>query len=320
MKSACTDLKNAAIVADWGTSRLRVMLCDGDRLVDQRLGPGIGEIASASRLAVDVFTEVAGEWLPRHGGNGIILCGMVGSSLGWIEAPYADCPTSVSQLAAARTTVTTPLAEVSIIPGLACTNHIGAPDIMRGEETQILGAMELIPLLGHGRRIVCLPGTHSKWAVIENGIVEKFTTAPTGEVFGIMAEHSVLVHVRGDVPFDKAAFELGVERSVRSPASAFPFLLFESRSRTVRGDLERSAARDFLSGLLIGAEIRAARDALSIEGGEQQEVIVIGDPGLVSRYAQALAMTQVRARSIDGNAAVLAGLLALRRSMTGGNQ
>lgn len=312
-----TDPGELSIVADWGTSQLRVMLCDGDRLVDQRVGPGIGAVVAAKRPPSEVFTDISGEWLLQYGSNGVVLCGMVGSSMGWVEAPYAECPASLAQLASAAITVEAPQAKFAIIPGLACINHLGAPDVMRGEETQILGAMVLLPLLGRGRHIACLPGTHSKWAVIEDGIVQNFTSAPTGELFAVLAEHSVLVQVSEAMPFNQAAFDAGVERSLSGPACALPFLLFETRSRTLMGGMPQGAARDFLSGLLIGVEIRAAKDACAYWGVDDREVILIGEPDLTDRYTRALALAHSRGRAIDGSAAVLAGLLALRRTLMG---
>ena len=304
-------LRNMSIVADWGTSRLRVMLCEGRRLVDQRTGSGIAAIVAANRKIDEEFVAVAGDWLGQFGQNGVTLCGMVGSNIGWVQAPYIDCPADLSLLADSCVKFEIPSANIAIVSGLACNNHLGAPDVMRGEETQILGALELQPSLRKGRRVLCLPGTHSKWVVLESGVVQNFSTSPTGEFFSALGERSVLVAAASESEIDQAAFDHGLDRSLNTPSDSLPFVLFEARSRTLREGMPKSAARDFLSGLLIGAEIKAAKQIVPGFCSRGQEVIFIGDPGMTERYARACTRAHGTAREIDGGQAALTGLLTL---------
>ncbi len=305
---------NTAIVADWGTSRLRVMLCDGQRVIAQRHGPGIAAVAAANQTPEEVFANVAGQWLDQFGANGVTLCGMAGSNIGWVEAPYIECPADLSQLAAACVRFTTRSASFAIIPGMTCVNHLGAPDVMRGEETQILGALELHPSLRAGRHVLCLPGTHSKWVDLEDGVVDRFSTSPTGEFFAVLGERSVLAHAASETAVDPVAFDHGGVRSLTSHPASMPFVLFEARSRTLREGMAKAAAREFLSGLLIGAEIKAAKDIILGGDTRNREVVFIGDPGMTERYMRAYALAHGRPHAIDGGASALAGLLAVRRA------
>lgn len=306
------ELKGISLVGDWGTSRLRVMLCDDHRIIAQRDGPGIAAVAAANGMPEDAFAETAGQWLDQYGANGVILCGMVGSNIGWVEAPYFECPAELSQLADACVTFETRSGKFAIIPGLACENHLSAPDVMRGEETQILGSLELEPGLRRGKQFLCLPGTHSKWVELQDGVVQKFSTSPTGEFFAALGERSILAHAASETAVDAAAFDQGVMRSLNSHPASLPFVLFEARSRTLREGMTKAAARDFLSGLLVGAEIKAAREIIIDCEIESRDVTFIGDPKMTERYMRTYALAGGRAHAIDGAAAAYSGLMAVR--------
>ena len=116
---------------------------------------------------------------------------MVGSSIGWVETPYADCPVHPDALAEACVPLKN--GRVHVVPGLACRNRFEAPDVMRGEETQVLGALQRLPELGSGKRLLCLPGTHTKWVMLLDGTITDFLTAPVGELYEVLARHSILV-------------------------------------------------------------------------------------------------------------------------------
>jgi 2-dehydro-3-deoxygalactonokinase len=201
---------DAAFVAgDWGTSNLRLFLCDAQGVaLDVANGPGAAE--AHGRFA-SVFTSLTARWAQSHGPLPAVLCGMVGSNLGWTQAPYVPCPAQPEQIAAAC--VSLQEGTVAVVPGLSCHNRFNAPDFMRGEETQVLGALGLVDRLRQGRWVICLPGTHTKWVVVEDGWVREFFTAPTGELFAVLRDHSVLVRGGGaDRPIDRAAFEKGLAR------------------------------------------------------------------------------------------------------------
>jgi|SRR3569833_2067892 len=290
--------EGAFIAGDWGTSNLRLFLCDPHgHVLDSANGPGVA--AGEGRCAA-IFDSLTSKW-PADAPA--ILCGMVGSNIGWMQAPYAPCPATPAEIA--ERSVSLRDGRIRIVPGLSCRNRFAAPDFMRGEETQILGVLALEPALRQGRQLLCLPGTHTKWALLEDGVVMEFLTAPTGELFNLISNHSVLVRERGE--FEMAAFRKGLEQFARFPRAQLLARLFECRSRTLDGELAPAAAAAFLSGLLVASDIAGARDVY----GEIIPVHLIGSSSLTRLYAQGLG----ESRATDGSDAVLAGLTQIRNQL-----
>jgi 2-dehydro-3-deoxygalactonokinase len=291
------------IAGDWGTSHLRLFLCDSQGMIrDSATGPGI---AGSDGRCAEIFDSLTSKWgaqLPA------ILCGMVGSNIGWAQAPYAPCPATLADIAGRSVSLRD--GRIRIVPGLSCRNQFDAPDFLRGEETQILGALALEPALRHGRQLLCLPGTHTKWAVLNEGVVSEFLTAPTGELFNLLSTHSVLVRERGEVTVD--AFRRGLTQVERFPAAQLLHRLFECRSRTLAGELVPQEAAAFLSGLLVASDIAGAIAAL----GATPSVYLIGSPNLTRLYADGLGHHGLDpTHTIDGSAASLAGLAQIRRQL-----
>lgn len=302
------------IAGDWGTSHLRLFLCDGNGTVlDHNTGPG----AAAGGAFARIFGELVRPWRAKFGELDAVLCGMVGSSIGWLQAPYIACPARPEQIGAGC--VSPGDARVHIVPGLSCRNCLDAPDLMRGEETQILGALQLDPSLRHGRHLVCLPGTHTKWAVLQDGVVLEFVTALTGELFALLREHSVLARGSSaqETQLARAAFEAGMARFKACPRAQLLHLLFEARSRVLAGELAAAATGAYLSGLLIASDIAGAL-ALMPWAGTGAPVRLVGSPELTARYAAGLAARDCGALELDGAAASLAGLLFVNRQLTPG--
>jgi 2-dehydro-3-deoxygalactonokinase len=301
------------IAGDWGTTHLRLSLCDSSgTALDSLRGPGVAGIEGRFR---EVLESLTSPWRRRYGPLPTVMCGMVGSTIGWTDAPYVACPAQPQLIADACVVLQD--YPVHITPGLSCRNHFGAPDFMRGEETQILGAMSLDNSLGRSRRLLCLPGTHTKWAVLEDGWIREFLTAPTGEVFALLREHSVLVRYPGgtDEHIDVPAFEEGLARFNEYPDAQLLHRLFECRARQLSGALTARAARDYLSGLLVASDVHGALRALSA-AGNSEPVWVIGSPELTRLYASALAANRRAAHYVDGEAASLAGLVLVRRRLS----
>ena len=291
------------IAGDWGTSHLRLFLCDARGTVrDSATGPGV---AGSNGRCAEIFDSLASKWdahLPA------VLCGMVGSNIGWLQAPYAACPATLADIAGHSASLRDGL--IRIVPGLSCRNHFDAPDFLRGEETQILGALALEPALRQGRQLLCLPGTHTKWATLNDGVVSEFLTAPTGELFNLLSTHSVLVRERGDVTED--AFRQGLAQFARFPAAQLVHRLFECRSRSLAGELVPRDAAAFLSGLLVASDIAGAVAAL----GPSATVHLIGSSHLNQLYAEGLGHYGLgRTHAIDGSAAALAGLAQIRSQL-----
>jgi 2-dehydro-3-deoxygalactonokinase len=293
------------IAGDWGTSNLRLFLCDAQGVAqEQRNGPGA---AQADGRFADVFSTLTSQWTERHGPLPAVLCGMVGSTIGWTLAPYVPCPTEPQQIADAC--IRLDAGRISIIPGLSCRNRFHAPDVMRGEETQILGVSRLHEKLRRGRWIVCLPGTHAKWVLLEDGRVRDFFTALTGELFAVLRDHSILV--RGPQGTDPAAeaeaFERGVADVAGFPDAQILHRLFECRSRQLHGEFPAHAATAYLSGMLVASDVHNALRALS-DPTTERTVVLVGAPQLTRRYATACARAQYDVCEVDGGEAVLAGL------------
>ncbi len=305
----------AAIVGDWGTSNLRLFLCSEDgTLLASKAGPGA---AAVDQPFPQLLSSLVSDWQREHAELPIVLCGMVGSSIGWTQVPYVPCPASSGQIAARCVSIEG--GRVRIVPGLSCTNRLDAPDLMRGEETQILGALQLEPALRQGRRLLCLPGTHTKWVAITDGVVSDFLTAPTGELFSLLVSHSVLVSdVRnGHGPAngtDDAGFSRGLEQVRLVPAADILQRLFQCRSRRLVGELASAEVPGFLSGLLIGSDSRAALQLMA--HGTSGSVHIVGTEQLARRYAQALRAFGASPEIIEGEAAARAGLMQLHHSLT----
>lgn len=292
------------IAGDWGTSHSRLFLCAGHAVVERLRGPGLGPILKSGQDCGTVFQEVTQPWHQKHGPLPALLCGMVGSNLGWIDAGYVACPATRAQIAAAVARVDS---RVSIVPGVAGQSLLGAPDVMRGEETQVLGAMSLCPALAEGTQWLCLPGTHSKWIRLEAGSIVAFQTVMTGEMFAILKDHSILLRAEPDGAAGPGSFLEGVSRAAESGGGAVTALMFETRSRQIRHHMRRVDAEAFLSGLLIGAEFAWAAGL----GQGIGKVTLIGEPAMTQLYADAAGAFGLATAIVDGEAAVLAGLNTL---------
>jgi 2-dehydro-3-deoxygalactonokinase len=296
--------EGAFIAGDWGTSNMRLFLCDAQgKVLDSTTGPGVA--GSAGRCA-EIYDSLTSKWT---GTAPAILCGMVGSNIGWVQAPYAACPATLAEIAGHSASLRG--GAIRIVPGLSCRNRFDAPDFMRGEETQILGALALAPALRHGRQLLCLPGTHTKWALLTDAVVTEFLTAPTGELFNLLSNHSVLVREGGEV--SGAAFGNGLQQFARFPRAQLLDRLFECRSRTLDGELAPHEAAAFLSGLLVASDIAGALETF----GEQPSVHLIGSPNLTRLYAEGLRHRQCVSSTTDGSAASLAGLDQIRKQLSG---
>jgi 2-dehydro-3-deoxygalactonokinase len=301
------------VAGDWGTSHLRLFLCDADGAVlDSTTGPGVAQVKTGFP---EVFESLLDTWEKSRGKLSAVLCGMVGSSIGWTAAPYVACPTIPGNIMDGCVSLRGGL--VSVVPGIRCENRLRAADFIRGEETQVLGALAREPGLRHGRKLLCLPGTHTKWLLLEDGVIREFLSAPTGEVFGVLRDHSVMVRddSRAEREIGAAAFEAGVKRCREFPGTQVLHLLFECRSRLLNGDMQAGDAAAFLSGLLIGSDVAGAVE-LFADTIADTTVHVVGAPQLTRLYASALLNHAHGAKCLDGGQASLAGLTRVHQVLT----
>jgi 2-dehydro-3-deoxygalactonokinase len=299
------DRSSPFLALDWGTTNLRawVVAETGEAGPPLELPRGVSKLGPgepAICLRDVVRPALKAEGLPA------VICGMAGSTLGWVEVPYSNCPADAASLAAGLHWIEGQDPPVAIVPGLRGPGVDGGPDVMRGEETQVIGWLAQDPSRLRGRHVLCHPGTHAKWVLVEDGRVVRFVTAMTGELFSILTRHSVLRAQEG--PDDPKAFAQGLETA--GDGSALAARLFTARARVVGGgDLKPEAVRSFLSGLLIGSEV-ASTPAL-LGAGSSSPIALIGDAKLCAAYATAIAHLGLQSQVFDGEAAVLAGLKAI---------
>jgi 2-dehydro-3-deoxygalactonokinase len=292
------DTRRAALIAiDWGTTSARAYRIDAAGEVFAARNAPLGIQAIQNFGFAGALDALLDDW--RNDAAPRIACGMIGSRQGWIEAPYVACPADLARLGSALTR--TPGGELSIVPGARCVDFAGVPDVMRGEETQLAGAVAP----DDGRVLAVLPGTHSKWALVEDGHLVEFATFMTGELYAVLLAHSILGRMADRVASSKAtggfAFARGVTRGLAGDGLAHT--IFGARTLALAGELEPAAVGDWLSGVLLGHEIDSARAWAKGHGSEATRVRVIGGDALVARYVGALAQAGVEAELGPADAA-----------------
>jgi 2-dehydro-3-deoxygalactonokinase len=280
------------IGVDWGTSSFRAYRLGPDGQILDKHAAHSGILFVENGRFGDVLRRAIQPWM-NAGEKRVLLSGMIGSRQGWVEAPYAPCPAGAADLASATIPVGFDGAEVRIIPGVTAEEN-GVPEVMRGEETQVIGA-----LAEFGERgIACMPGSHSKWVTVEGGRISGFSTYMTGEAFAAFSGHTILGRMmKADAPADPDALRRGLARS--GDAGGLLRHLFGVRTLGLFGRLSETSAASYLSGLLLGHEVRAA---LAAHEGTRP-VILIGDPKLCGLYADAIAFCGGVSRSLAYEAA-----------------
>lgn len=282
------------LAIDWGTTNRRVYrIAAGQVVATDRDDRGV------TAIAPDGFAAEVADIRARFGDLPMLLAGMVGSTVGWRDVPYVAVPAGFDALARGLCWID---ARTAIVPGLSMLEE-GRADVMRGEEVQLLGAVEagLVPRDG----LLCQPGTHCKWARMEAGVVVDFTTAMTGELFALVRGHGLLSTQLGGTVTPNAAFREGVEAGKRRDLSA---ALFGIRASKLLGQRNDADAASYASGLLIGSDV-----AVRLENGGG-DVHILSDPGLGGLYAIAVAANGGTPHVVDSHAAFAAGIIALARA------
>ena len=266
------------IGVDWGTTSCRAYLVGNDGKVLDHVADGAGIMRVKDGAFRAALIDVIGRWLGPNGPVQVVLSGMIGSRQGWVEAPYARCPAGVDEIVEALIGVEDTSLRIHLVPGLSTENG-AMPDVMRGEETQILGALTLA---ARADGLFLLPGTHSKWAEVAGGRIISFRTFMTGEIFGALKDHTSLGRLMREGG-DPDGFARGVrEGAALGSAGALLNRIFATRTYGLMDELPDTALADYLSGLLIGAEVagavRQTKDAVTI----------VASPALAQRYTDAL--------------------------------
>jgi 2-dehydro-3-deoxygalactonokinase len=291
------DPRALLIALDWGTSALRAYLMGvNGAVLESRTEPwGIMQLPAGGFAAA--FDGVTSEWRVRAPQAPVVASGMVGSAQGWSEAPYCPTPAGASELA--RALARAGGGRLAIVPGVVQRGD--PPNVMRGEETQIVGAFAMHPELAEEGTLV-LPGTHSKWVQVSDTKIRRFTTFMTGELFAVLSSASILGRLARDArrPLtpdgEREAFARGVT-AARSATGGLAPMLFSARALVLTGALAAEASLSYLSGLLIGDEIRCG-----LSGGTRPRAL-IGEAALCDRYRSALALFGVDAVPVIADAA-----------------
>jgi 2-dehydro-3-deoxygalactonokinase len=307
--SARSDLDDRirCIVADWGTSNFRAWALSGDGAVLHGLSDPRGLLSVTDGCFAETFRAVCGPWLAGAERVPAILSGMIGSRSGWKEAPYLPAPVSLDSLAKNLC----PLGEVagamvSIVPGISLDDP-AEPDVMRGEEAQILGALHA---LGRSSGSFLLPGTHSKWAMVSEGRLTRFRTYMTGEVFGLMRKTGTIAQLVEGEAIEPAAFRRGVEHARAAQGRDLLHALFGTRAQSLLGRLPGNEVAGYLSGLLIGSELSDALAWLERQG-KLETLVAIGAPAMLDNYHRAAAVFGLDLATLDSAAVLPPALFAI---------
>ena len=271
----------ALIAIDWGTTSVRAYRVDAiGAVLDSRSAPLGVQNVQDGRFR-DALSTLLADW--RNDPAPRIACGMIGSRQGWIEAPYVACPATLPDLIAGL--VAAPDGALTVVPGVRTRDTSGVPDVMRGEETQIVGAADE----REERVLAALPGTHSKWAFVASGRIVDFMTFMTGELWSVLLKHSILGRLATNAAQTQGigpAYARGVAHGLGPGSLAHD--LFGARTLALTGELANDDVADWLSGLMIGREVRNARTWAHRHGYDGARVRLIGDDALVARYEVAL--------------------------------
>lgn len=278
------------IAVDWGTSNRRAYAFDAD---GRRTGT-FEDNRGALTIPAGGFPAAAAEIRAQLGDQPMLMAGTIGYNRGWVEAPYVPCPATLDDLARG---LVWPADDIAIVPGVSFLDGSRA-DVMRGEEVQLLGAFAAGQIPADCQ--LCLPGTHNKWATLEGGKIARFRTVMTGELFNLLAAHSILSDLLKDQAEPGPAFADGVRAGLTSEALGAD--LFAVRARVLLGQARPADAASFTSGLLIGNDV-----AIGLRDAADREIIVIGAPELTRLYAAAITQAGGQAIALDGEQGFIAG-------------
>ena len=285
------------IAIDWGSTNLRAWLYQGDDCLDSRQSE-----AGVTRLNGRTFEAVLAQVTEGWGldTTPVVMAGMVGSNAGWVNVPYLPCPARLSDIGQQLTAVTD---NIWIIPGL-CVAQDDNHNVMRGEETQLIGARKLQP-----SSLYVMPGTHCKWVRVEGESVTDFRTVMTGELHHVLLNHTLVGAGLPEQVASAQAFDAGLTRGLESP-DLLP-RLFEVRASHVLGSLAREEVSEFLSGLLIGSEVAS----MTRHASHDRAVTLVASSSLTARYQQAFSLAGFSASAISGDTAFQAGIRSIAHAV-----
>lgn len=289
---------------DWGTTALRAYRLGADGAVLEKREAALGILNVEDGDFAGAMDSLIGDWRRDHAGIPLLASGMIGSRQGLREVTYCQTPAGTEALSAGISQAPFDGGVLHIVPGLATTDSDGVPDVMRGEETQIVGVLP-----PDDRAFCCiLPGTHSKWVAVRESRIETFATFMTGELFAVLKQHSILGRGMRDGKAASDAFARGLRAGQAKDGLLHP--VFGVRTLGLMGRLADVDTADYLSGLLIGSEFREARAWL---GARDLPIVLVGGGASGARYGEALELAGVAAEVAAPDAAAR-GLFRLARA------
>ncbi|WP_445429055.1 2-dehydro-3-deoxygalactonokinase [Alishewanella sp. HL-SH05] len=298
------------IAVDWGTTRLRAYCCEfsaqGEvQLLASAAGPGVKKVQTSFPATL---SAVIAPFIQQFGQLPVLMAGQISSSIGWFETDYLNCPVSPQAIKPAMVSVKVDELTLHITPGLRYQSADGQDDTMRGEELQLLGLLKRYPHYQQGQHLICLPGTHCKWVILDYGKVHWFKTAITGELFDIVIQHSILLPPLAALPTDDTSgFLEGCTRSLADSPESLVHSLFSVRTKQLFTQCNAATARNYLSGLLIGADIKTIMQSIETASCQNKPVVLIGTGQLQQAYANALAAAGKSSTLIAEQDVALAG-------------
>jgi 2-dehydro-3-deoxygalactonokinase len=305
---------NHYIAVDWGTSRMKAYLCEFNddlcvTILDEVTCAGVqkkrGEFAQT-------FLRATAEWRLKYGALSVLMAGQIASSIGWRESPYVACPVAPADIIEASISFSCEQHDIFMLPGLSCQLANGHFDVMRSEDVQVLGWLQAEPSHRQGRYLICLPGTHTKWVLVNNGIIEVFKTAMTGELYDLLSTSSVLIQSAA-VDFDQNCFDEGAQYTISSVSGSLIHGLFSVRTKQLFEGMDANQASSYLSGLLIGSDVRAAVNAQEWDISVLNGIVVVGEDH-ISRLFQQILQSQIAQVSLyAGKLASVQGFAAIRQ-------
>ncbi len=272
------------IGGEWGSAVMRLYLCragnEGVTLIETVTGGGVVGCDDFEAA----FFAAAQPWFDAHGALPVILAGMIGSNIGWRDSGYVEAPADAADFAARLTKIQARGIDIHFTPGLKCRNLFGQPDLVRGEEMQVLGQLNRQPNI---QSLICLPGRHTKWMLTEGGRITSFTTSMYGELNDLLLGHGLLGKGVNRDAWSDDAFDAGLDLAGSRQGPAFGHAVFATRGRLVLGEHTADDAAAFLGGVTIGCDVRDIMEALDRRGLGERPVTILGHDSAGKRYARA---------------------------------
>jgi 2-dehydro-3-deoxygalactonokinase len=289
----------AMIAVDWGTTNFRAFLLSQSGEILDRVFARSGLQNIRGQKFEELLMKETLSWRNAHKNLPILMSGMVGSRKAWLEVPYLECPVELNQFGHHLSAVGE-RANQWIVPGVSVARDNASFDVMRGEEVQILGTVDPA---SNDSRLICLPGTHSKWALVEDGKISNFKTYMTGELFVVLRKYSILGHLMTSAKPDDQGFAQGYAWGKRP--ESFLSQIFQTRTQVLAGNLSPKAADSFLSGLLISEEIKAGLSDIEVPN---KSITIIANPRIAQQYAKCLAEYDIEAVVMNSDEVTTKGL------------